>query len=194
MLSWILGRKLYQFEKSFEYDMSYAREILSISPKALIAYFKATSIGNYRHNVPTEAWFAATLVAIAYEDCGPCTQLGVTMARRAGVDAELVERLVAGDFEALPAHVAVTARFALASLQRSPEVDELRDRVEALFGRHGLLSIAFAMTACRIYPTVKYALGYGKTCTRVVVDGKAVAKGAIYEHELSSPTLAKQAS
>lgn len=192
MFSWFLGRKLDQFEKSFDYDMGFAREMLDISPKALIAYFKATSIGNYRHNVPTEAWFAASLVAIAYEDCGPCTQLGVTMARRAGVDAEVVERLIAGDFDGLPAHVAVTARFALASMRRSPDADELRERVAALFGRHGLLSIAYAMTACRIYPTVKYALGYGKACTRVVIDGKPVSKGAVYEHEL--PTLARQAS
>lgn len=193
MFSWILGRKLDQFEKSFDYDMSFAREILAISPKALIAYFKATSIASYRQSVPMDAWCAASLVTIAYEDCGPCTQLGVTMARRAGVEADVIERLIAGDFDGLPAHVAVTARFALASLRRAPEADELRERVEALFGRHGLISLAYAMTACRIYPTVKYALGYGKACTRIVVDGKPVSKGTVYEHE-PLPPLAQQAS
>jgi len=30
------------------------------------------------------------------------------------------------------------------------------------------------MTAARLYPTVKYALGHGKACTRVVVGGTAV--------------------
>ena len=195
MLSWFLGRKLDQFEQAFDYDMSYAREILRMSPKALITYFKATAMGNYREDVPSEAFYAARLVAIASEDCGPCTQLGATLARRAGVDAEIIERVIAGDFDALPAHVAVTARFALASMQRSPDADELRERVEALFGRRGLLSIAFGMTASRIYPTIKFALGYGKTCQRVVVDGKTIAKGAIYSDERApAPLVAEQAS
>jgi len=34
--------------------------------------------------------------------------------------------------------------------------------------------LAFAITAARIYPTVKYALGHGQACMRVVVDGKPV--------------------
>jgi hypothetical protein len=37
------------------------------------------------------------------------------------------------------------------------------------------VSVAFAITAARIYPTVKYALGHGKACMRVVVGGTPVA-------------------
>jgi hypothetical protein len=37
-----------------------------------------------------------------------------------------------------------------------------------------LVSLAFAITASRIYPTVKYALGHGKACMRVVVGGTPV--------------------
>jgi hypothetical protein len=40
------------------------------------------------------------------------------------------------------------------------------------------LSIAFRITATRIYPTIKYALGYGQTCQRVTVAGKGVTPGA----------------
>jgi hypothetical protein len=36
------------------------------------------------------------------------------------------------------------------------------------------VSLAFAITAARIYPTVKYALGHGKACMRVVVGGTPV--------------------
>ena len=42
------------------------------------------------------------------------------------------------------------------------------------WGRRALVSVAFAITAARIYPTVKYALGHGKACTRVVVGGTPV--------------------
>ena len=34
--------------------------------------------------------------------------------------------------------------------------------------------VAFAITVARIYPTVKYALGHGKACMRVVVQGTPV--------------------
>jgi hypothetical protein len=37
------------------------------------------------------------------------------------------------------------------------------------------VSLAFAITASRMYPTVKYALGHGQACRRITVDGKPVA-------------------
>jgi hypothetical protein len=37
-----------------------------------------------------------------------------------------------------------------------------------------LISLAFAITAARLDPTVKYALGHGKSCTRIVVGGTPV--------------------
>ena len=188
MLSWFMKRRLDAFERSFDYDMGYAREIADISPKALLMYFRATNLKDYRKGVPLEVWFAAQLVTITYEDCGPCTQLGVTMAVRSGISPEVVERIIAGDFDALPSHVALTARFVLASLERSAEADELREHVVALFGRRGLLSIVFAMTATRIYPTLKYALGHGKACRRVLINGKPVSKGRVFS-ERAEPSV-----
>jgi len=44
---------------------------------------------------------------------------------------------------------------------------------EAL-GKARLISLAFAITAARVYPTVNYALGHGKVCMRIVVGGAPV--------------------
>jgi hypothetical protein len=33
------------------------------------------------------------------------------------------------------------------------------------------VSLAFGLTAARLYPTLKYALGHGRACTRVTVAG-----------------------
>ncbi len=38
-----------------------------------------------------------------------------------------------------------------------------------------MISLAFTITAARIYPTVKYATGHGHICSRVVVGGTPVA-------------------
>ena len=45
-------------------------------------------------------------------------------------------------------------------------------------GRRALVSLAFAIYTARMYPTIKYALGHGKACTRVVVGGTPV----IFDH------------
>jgi hypothetical protein len=40
-----------------------------------------------------------------------------------------------------------------------------------------VVTLAFAITTARICPTVKYAMGHGKACTRFVVGGAPVAIG-----------------
>lgn len=44
----------------------------------------------------------------------------------------------------------------------------------ARWGRRGLASLALALASARVFPTVKYALGHGRACTRVVVGRTAV--------------------
>jgi alkylhydroperoxidase family enzyme len=103
------------------------------------------------------------------EDCGPCTQLGIDMAQRQGVDPEILRAVVARDFPAMPDDVALAVRFAEASLRHAPEADDLREEALRRFGKRGLVSLAFAMTAGRLYPTVKYALGHGRACMRLTI-------------------------
>jgi hypothetical protein len=42
------------------------------------------------------------------------------------------------------------------------------------FGQHGLIALSFAMLAARMYPTLKYALGHGRACTRLAIGGEKV--------------------
>ncbi len=49
----------------------------------------------------------------------------------------------------------------------------MREAVLRRWGHRGLVALSLALTTARIYPTVKYALGHGKTCSRVVVAGDA---------------------
>ena len=50
--------------------------------------------------------------------------------------------------------------------------DPLRDEIVRRWGEKGLLAVSLAITTGRMYPTVKYALGYGKACSRVTVAGE----------------------
>jgi uncharacterized protein YjeT (DUF2065 family) len=172
MLSWLMKRRLDAFERDTGYDVSYVREMLAADAKAVMTLFKVQGMSRYRKDVPLDAWYAAGLAGALAEDCGPCTQLGVTMAEREGVAPDTLRAIVAGDLRAMPDDVVLAYRFAKASLAHDLAADELRSEVVKRWGERGLISLSFALAASRVYPTVKYALGHGKACTRLTVAGK----------------------
>lgn len=172
MLSWLMKRRLDAFERDTGYDVSYVREMLAADVNSVMALFKVQSMSRYRKDVPADAWYAAGLVGSLAEDCGPCTQLGVTMAEREGVAPDTLRAIVAGDLRSMPDDVVLAYRFAKASLAHDLAADELRAEIVKRWGERGLISLSFALAASRVFPTVKYALGHGKACTRLTVSGK----------------------
>ena len=175
MMKWALNKAIGRFERTWKYDASYMRDIIDASPRAAWMFSRAAALGQFRRNVPLEPWFAAGITAVRHEDCGPCTQLGVAMAERQGVHPEVIRAVLTDHPEAMPPDVALVWRFTRATLAHDAAADEYRDEIVKRWGRLGLVSLAFAITAGRIYPTVKYALGHGKACTRIVVGGAPVA-------------------
>jgi len=173
MIKWFLQRWIDKFERTWSYDASYVRDILDADPRALLAFSKVTRIGTYHKGVPLAVYWAAGITAALAEDCGPCTQLGIDMAQRAGVDPTILRPVVARDLHAMPEEVVLAVRFTEASLRHEAEADDLREEVLRRFGKRGLVSLAFAMTAARLYPTLKYAMGHGRACRRVTIGGEA---------------------
>jgi hypothetical protein len=174
MLRWFLRKAIDKFERNWNYDASYMRDIIDASPRAAWLFSRAAALGQFRRDVPLEPWFAAGITAVRHEDCGPCTQLGVTMAERAGVSPAVLRAVLAGNAEAMPPDVRLVWNFTRATLAHDAAADEYREAIVKRWGRLALVSLAFAITASRIYPTVKYALGHGKACVRVVVGGTPV--------------------
>lgn len=175
MIGWFIKRRINAFERAYNYDMSYARELVEADPGAFTKFAKIMGMAHYRKDVPREVWTAAGLLGTMTGDCGPCTQLGVIMAEREGVPPAVLRAILERDIQAMPEDVALGFRFAEAALAHAPEADELREQVVARWGKRGLVSLAFALTASQMFPTLKYALGHGRACTRVAVGGKTVA-------------------
>jgi len=172
MLKWFLRRRLDAFGRTYDYDVSYMREILDADPRALMAFNGVQSFAHYSRGVPKEVQLAAGLVSVMAEDCGPCTQLTIKMAEEAGVSPKVIEAIVVGRVASMSDDVVLAYRFAQAVLRHDPEADTLRAEIVRRWGERGLVSLAFAITAGRIFPTVKYAMGHGKACVRVQVGGK----------------------
>jgi len=180
MLKWIIRRRLAGFERAYDYDMSYAHDILRASLTAFRRFAGVLGMAEYRRDVPLAAWYAAKLAATLAEDCGPCTQLVATMAERAGVKAADLRAVIAGDPTAMGDEASLGYRFAQATLRRDlAAADRLRAQVLARWGERALVSLALAIAAARVFPTVKYALGHGRACSRVTVGGESVAPAAL---------------
>lgn len=188
MIKWVLRRTLDKFERQWKYDGSYMREIIDASPRAAWIFSRATALGRFRRGIPIEPWYAAGITAIRHEDCGPCTQLGVTMAEHAGVSPAVLRAVLAGNPDAMPKDVALVWKFTRATLAHHASADEYREEIVNRWGRLALISLAFAITASRIYPTVKYAMGHGKACARIVVGGTPI----LFDHDRTRADAALQ--
>ena len=179
MLSWLIRNRLAAFERKYDYDISYAREILAADRKAFLIFAKLSALGSYRRDVPRDVFWAAKLCGTVAEDCGPCTQLTVAMALDDGATPRTLASVLAGHDAQLPEDVRLGALFARASLAHDPAADPLREEIVRRWGARALVSLAFGITAARVFPTIKYALGHGKACQRVVVAGETIAPSVI---------------
>ncbi len=175
MLKWLMHRGLAAFERQWNYDASYVHEMVEADPRAAWMFQRATGLGKYRKDVPVDALAAAAITAVRHEDCGPCTQLGVSMAERSGVDPRTLRAVLTETPAMMPPDVELAWRFTRATLDHDPSADQYRDEIIQRWGPRAVVSLALAIVTARIYPTVKYAMGHGQACTRIVVGGAPIA-------------------
>ena len=113
-MKWLIHRRLAAFEKKFGYDVSYMHHVLDTDFGAFLQFSRATGVSRYRKDVPLDLYTAVGLTGAMIADCGPCTQLGVTMALREGVPGETIAQIVSRqrgrDDRAGPPRRAVRAR------------------------------------------------------------------------------------
>lgn len=175
MFKWLMHRGIAAFERQWSYDASYVHEMIEADPRAAWMFQRATGLGKYRRDVPADALAAAAITAVRHEDCGPCTQLGVSMAERAGVNPKVLRAVLFETPVMMPPDVALAWRFTRATLDHDPSADQYRDEIIKRWGPRAVMSLAFAIVTARMYPTVKCAMGHGKACTRIVVAGAPIA-------------------
>jgi hypothetical protein len=174
MLNWLIRRRLAAFQRKYDYNVDYARDILAADPTALVRFGRLDGLSRYCRDIPFDVYYAAKLIGTLSEDCGPCTQLMVTMALRDGVAPRTIAAVLEGNAAALDDDVRLGVQFARTTLAHDPAADPLRDDIVRRWGPRALVSLAFAIAAARLYPTIKYALGHGKACQRVVVAGESI--------------------
>jgi AhpD family alkylhydroperoxidase len=132
-------------------------------------------MAQHREDVSKDAWHAAHLAGALAEDCGPCVQICVDMATRAGMDPEKLAALIRGDIDDAGPDAAFGFRYGMAVATNADTALSLVEQASRRYGKRGLVSLAFSVTTARMFPTLKRGLGHGAICAKVVVRDETIA-------------------
>ena len=152
------------FGAHYDYDVSYMEALMDASPGAYRTFENAMGMGRYQKAAPKEFLMIAKLAAVRAEDCGPCLELGVKMAREQGIAESIIRGSLQGG-RGLNAEQLDVYRYATAVAKNEEMEPGLLPRLEERWGREILAELAVAIAGVRLYPTVKRALGYAKSCS-----------------------------
>jgi hypothetical protein len=170
MLRWLIRRKLDAEEKKLGESVDYLRHVVDVSPAAFLRFCSILPFANCRKVLPKDAWFVAQLVALKHEDCGPCLQITVNLARKAGVNAALLRYVLDGDCHEMAQEMVDVLRFTQSVITAAGDEDQLRETLRQRYGDRGLIELSYAIASSRIPPTVKRCLGYARSCSVVSVE------------------------
>jgi hypothetical protein len=173
-MKWFIHRKLAAFEKDFGFNAAYMHYVLDTDWRAFMKFARAAGALGYRKDVPIDLYYAVGLTGSLSGDCGPCTQLGVTIALREGVPGATLAMILRGNEAEMTEPTRLGVRFARAVLSRNPMADDYRAEIERLYGKRAVITLALALLGSQLYPTFKYALGYGQACQRIEVEGTSI--------------------
>lgn len=155
-----------KFGAHYDYDVSYLEALAEASPGAFEAFVQAMGLGRYRRKAPVDLLAIAKLVALRAEDCGPCTELNVKMAREAGVPEPVIRGALRRG-EGLTPEQRDVYEYARAVAANSGMDPELLPRLQERYGHEVVAELAIAVVASRLYPTLKRGLGFDRSCSRV---------------------------
>jgi hypothetical protein len=86
------------------------------------------------------------------------------------VEPAILSAALAGKVEELPESLQDVYRFTEAVVTASGEDEEYRDRLRKVFGEEAVVELALAIATCRVFPTLKRALGFAQSCSAVKVE------------------------
>lgn len=165
MIKYFLRRQLDKFERDFNYDTSYARELLDASPTLTFLLFLTNAVARRPREISKAAWYAAQSAAVLEADCGPCAQLGLTLAIRDGVSPDVFRSLLSGQLNAAPEDARLAFLYARHAMRRSVEAETYRNELLLRYGARALTRLAHRVALTHLFPTLKYLLGHGRSCT-----------------------------
>jgi len=161
--------ELEQFAQHFDYDNGYIVQLLEDSPEAFQAFAAAQGMPNFHKALPLDAFFVAKVAVMKTEDCGPCMNLSLKMGAEQGIDRELLKTIVT-DPQSLPPNLQDIHDHTVDVIRNANDDADRMERIRNHYGIEGFAELAVVIVGCRIYPTLKRAMGMASTCELAKLD------------------------
>ncbi len=162
--------KIRSAEKRLGEPLDYLREMYNHAPGAFWEFAKVAKASAYRSKLPAAPFHVARLVAVRMQDCGPCVQTCINLAKEDGVEPAILKAALDGNVDALPESLKDVYRFAEAVAAASGQEGEYRERLRQVFGEEAVIELAMAIALCQTFPILKRGLGHAKSCSLVKVE------------------------
>jgi hypothetical protein len=160
---------LHEFGTKYHYDTGYMEQLLDLSPAAWQTFEAAMAMAEHRVHLSVDAHFIACLSALMADDCGACTQLNLRMAVEAGVDRDVLRKLLQ-DPASLPPMLRLVYEHAT-QVVRGGNADAARvAQLREAYGDEAFAELAVNVLGCRIYPGLRRAMGAEVFCPPVSLD------------------------
>jgi alkylhydroperoxidase family enzyme len=170
MLGFMVRSKIRSAEKRLGVSMDYVRHLYEHAPEAFWKFTKMMPAAQHREKLPAAPYHVARLVATRHEDCGPCVQAVINLAKEDAIEPAILQAALTGKVEDLPESLQDVYRFTEAVVTANGEDEQYREKLRKVFGEEALVELALAIATCRVFPTLKRALGHAKSCSAVKVE------------------------
>jgi len=158
-----------QFEEQYRYDTTFMRELLETSPEGFAKFHAFLPLASHREKLSRESLWVAKLAAMKTEDCGHCLQLNVRLALEDEMPKPLIEAVLQGG-EGLPDDLRDLYEYAVGVTANGPIPPALEERMHARFDKGQLLEIGLSIASAQVFPTIKRAVGYTKSCSLIAIE------------------------
>ena len=176
MITGLLKKQFAGFGDRYGYDTTYLQELAALDTGGGFKLGLVSQFTGHQFGLPAAPYFAAKVTAAAWADCGSCLRLAIAMAEEAGVPRADLAAMLAGPAEAVPAEMALAARYAQASIDNDPALTEIIGECEQRWGRRGIAGLAAGMVSGLFYPLFKRGMGYGNVCEPVLAELRAESR------------------
>jgi hypothetical protein len=157
------------FEAHYKYDSTYMRELLDHSLEGFAKFNSFLPLSSHMEKLKPEEYWVAKLAAMQVEDCGECLQLNVRMALEAGIARALLHAAIQGGQE-LPEQLRDVFNYARSVANHEMVDNDLMNRIETRFDKGAMLEFGLCIATAKVFPTIKRAVGYTRTCSLVEIE------------------------
>lgn len=170
MIEGWIENQIAKAERETGESADWLRDVARASRGAFLKFGAFTPLARVNDAAPADALAVAKLTTTVHEDCGPCVQTVVNYSLAGGVEPAVLQAVLDGAPERLTDDLAAVYRYAKAVISAAPEATELVEDVRHRYGQEALVDLALGITATRVFPTAKRALGYALSCSKVTVE------------------------